>query len=155
MIQHRVQSACQAENFKSSLEFISPAEGRIAYARRARRLLSPFRSVSIVAVQELFLGNGESLARRGRPTFPRSCHARTEKTLAMSIRQDVRLHQTCRSGWGTGPDEFLCASLGWRPNRFPQSSDELSFGSRGRVERAFRQSNVSWYTRAGSVKSPR
>src|SRR5207249_5705781 len=95
MIQHRVQSACQAENFKSFLEFISPAEGRIAYARRARRLLSPFRSVSIVAVQELFLGNGESLARRGRPTFPRSCHARTEKTLAMSIRQDVRLHQTC------------------------------------------------------------
>ena len=73
MIQHRVQSACQTENFKSSLEFISPAEGRIAYARRARRFLSPFRSVSIVALQELFPGNEESLARPARPTFPRSC----------------------------------------------------------------------------------
>jgi hypothetical protein len=37
-------------------------------------------------LQELFPGNGESPARRGRPTFLRSCHPRTEKALAMSIR---------------------------------------------------------------------
>ena len=46
-------------------------------------------------------------------------------------------------GVGTDPGEFLRESLGWRLSRLPRLSDELSFGSRGRAEHAYRQSNLS------------